>query len=121
MPILPRRKSDTAESAVEKGDKPADKSTDKPADRPAVAKRKESGRVTPKGSGRYTPPIPKEFKRSPTWVPVLMLTFLILGMLMIISNYLPSAGVLPGDSNNWYLLLGLGLITAGFITATKYH
>jgi hypothetical protein len=106
MAIMPRRKTKTAESAVQK---------------PAVTKRTTSGRVTPKQTGRYTAPIPKEFKRSPTWVPVLMLTFLILGMLLIIMNYLPGAGVLPGDSNNWYLLLGLGLITAGFITATKYH
>jgi hypothetical protein len=111
MPLMPRRKSKAPESAA----RPA-------ANKPAVTKRSgSSGRVTPKGTGRYTPPIPKEFKRSPTWVPVLMLTLLILGMLIIISNYLPSAGVLPGDSNNWYLLLGLGLITMGFITATKYH
>lgn len=91
------------------------------AGKPAVTKRTTSGRVTPKSTGRYTAPIPKEFKRSPTWVPVLMLTFLIVGMLLIILNYLPGAAFLPGDSNNWYLLTGLGLITAGFITATKYH
>ncbi|HEV7886353.1 MAG TPA: cell division protein CrgA [Acidimicrobiales bacterium] len=91
------------------------------SEKPAVTKHKASGRVTPKSTGRYTAPIPKEYRRSPTWVPVLMLTFLILGMLVIIMNYLPGAGVLPGDSNNWYLLLGLGLITMGFITATKYH
>lgn len=95
------------------------------AARPAVTKRPASGRVTPKGtttpSGRYTPPTPKEYRHSPTWVPVLMLTFFILGMIVIIFNYLPGAVLLPGDSNNWYLLLGLGLITAGFITATKYR
>lgn len=93
------------------------------SNRPAVTKRPATGRATPKGtaSGRYTPPIPKEYRHSPTWVPVLMLTFLILGMIVIISNYLPGAGFLPGDSNNWYLLLGLGLITMGFITATKYR
>lgn len=95
------------------------------APRPAVTKRSASGRATPKGttptSGRYTPPTPKVYKQSPTWVPVLMLTFFVLGMVVIIFNYLPGAVLLPGDSNNWYLLLGLGLITAGFITATKYR
>lgn len=82
-----------------------------------------SGRVTPKGtaSGRYTPPTPKEYKVSPRWVPVVMLTLLVLGMVVIISNYLPGAGILPGDTDNKYLLLGLGLITGGFITATKYR
>jgi membrane-associated PAP2 superfamily phosphatase len=109
MPILRRNKGKDDKAAA--------------TGRPAVAKRSGSGRATPKGtaSGRYTPPIPKEYRRSPTWVPVLMLTLLIAGMVTIISNYLPGAGFLPGDSNNWYLLLGLGLITLGFITATKYH
>jgi LPXTG-motif cell wall-anchored protein len=109
--------------AILRRNKTVDKPTSESA-RPPVTKRPATtGRATPKGttSGRYTPPIPKEYRRSPTWVPVLMLTFLIVGMLTIISNYLPGAGFLPGDSNNWYLLLGLGLITLGFITATKYR
>ena len=65
-------------------------------------------------------PIPKEKKVSPPWVPVLMFTCLGLGMTIIILDYL---GVLPEAPNgsNWYLLLGLGLITTGFITATTYH
>lgn len=72
-------------------------------------------------SGRYTPPIPREVKHSPRWVPVLMFIFLITGLLVIVLNYL---GVLPtksGEASNWYLLLGLGLITSGFITATGYR
>ena len=92
-----------------------------------------SGRVTPKKavgtpthtptpsthtSGRYTPPVPREMKVSPPWVPVLMFVLLGLGVAVIVLNYL---GVLPGDTKNWYLVLGLGLITAGFITATNYH
>ena len=59
--------------------------------------KRRGGRVTPRAqesSGRYTPPIPREQKVSPPWVPALMFTC---------------------------LLLGLGLITAGFITATQYH
>ena len=81
-------------------------------------------RVTPKtpgsapASGRYTPPIPKEQKVSPRWVPVLMFTFLALGVIVIVANYL---NLLPGDADNKYLLLGLGFITAGFVTATNYH
>ena len=98
------------------------------------------GRVTPKGGpvrrpagnaggsgrsaggqgagGRYTAPIPREFRQSPVWVPVLILTFFGLGLISILLNYL---GLLPGGANNWYLLLGLGLIVAGFIAATRYH
>lgn len=86
------------------------------------AKRRGS-RTTPKGgtstsSGRYTPPIPREAKVSPTWVPVLMFTTLGLGMIIIVINYL---GVLPGGADNWYLLGGLALITVGFVTATRFH
>jgi len=91
----------------------------------------KGGRVTPKGgakpvakasapvqTGRYTPPVPKAYKESPRWVPVLLLAFLALGMLTIVANYL---GLLPGGAKNGYLFLGLGLITCGFITATRYR
>ena len=75
--------------------------------------------MTPKGtSGRYTAPIPREERVSPRWVPVLILALLLLGVVMIIVNYL---GVLPGGASNWYLLVGLGLIVGGFVTATGYH
>ena len=98
--------------------------------------RRTTGRVTPKGggatkakaapeqvdagiaSGRYTPPIPREQKVSPWYVPAAMFTFLGIGVLTIVLNYV---GLLPGDTSNGYLLLGLGFITAGFITATNYH
>jgi len=76
------------------------------------------GRVTPRQSGRYTPPIPREKKVSPRWVPVLLLALLIGGMLVILLNYL---GVLPGGTKNEYLLGGLALITVGFVVATTYR
>lgn len=83
------------------------------------------GRVTPKGQrpggGRYTPPIPKEHKVSPKWVPILMFTLLGAGLLVIILNYLGLMPTKDGEASNWYLLLGLGLITGGFITATGYR
>jgi hypothetical protein len=84
---------------------------------PAKAKAK-TGRATPKQVGRYTPPIPKDKKVSPPWVPALMFTCLLLGMVIIISNYL---NVLPGGTKNAYLFVGLGLITAGFVTATQFR
>ena len=68
-------------------------------------------------SGRYTPPVPKDFHQSPRWVPILMFTLLALGVIVILVNYTP---LWPYQSN-WYLLLGLGLITLGFITATKWQ
>jgi hypothetical protein len=86
------------------------------------------GRVTPKGtkpsdgrpapSTRYTPPVPREVKVSPTWVPVLMFTLLGIGLVVIFLNYL---GVLPGGMSNAYLGLGLAAICGGIITATQYR
>ena len=87
----------------------------------------KGGRVTPKGgnrpgqpapSSRYTPPIPRSQKVSPTWVPVLMFTLLAIGLVVIFCNYL---GILPGGTKNTYLLVGLGSILGGIITATQYH
>ena len=86
--------------------------------KPTKPGKRGSGRVTPKASSRYTPPIPKEQKVSPKIVPILMFTLLGLGMVMILLNYV---GLLPGGAKNGYLIIGLVLITAGFITATQYH
>ena len=110
-------------------------------------RKKKGGRVTPKGgapkggavplrsrqavskghaatdtdhapSRRYTAPVPHEMKVSPLWVPVLMFTLLGAGALVIVLNYL---GLLPGATDNRYLLVGLGAVLGGIITATQYH
>lgn len=80
----------------------------------------QGGRVTAKGtqpSGRYTPPTSNADKISPTWVPVLMAVFMAVGGLVIILNYLGAFG----ETDNWYLLLGLGFVLASIITATQWH
>jgi hypothetical protein len=83
----------------------------------AAAGQTPAGRVAP-ASSRYTPPVVRSQKVSPRWVPVLMFALLGLGVLTIILNYL---GVLPGSSDNRYLLAGLAAITGGFVTATQYR
>ena len=67
---------------------------------------------------RYTAPAPKNKAPSPLWVPVVMFALLACGTLVIIVNYL---GLLPGEQQNRYLLLGLAQITAGFVMATFYR
>lgn len=67
---------------------------------------------------RYTPPPPKNKPPSKMWVPALMFALLATGTIVIVLNYL---GVLPGEQQNRYLLLGLVEITAGFIVATLYR
>ena len=96
--------------------------------KPPPKRKVKGGRVTPKGgqvsnprpdpSSRYTPPVPREHKVSPMWVPVLMFTLLGIGLVVIFLNYL---GVLPGGTKNSYLLVGLASILGGIMTATQYR
>jgi hypothetical protein len=96
--------------------------------KPPPKRKGKGGRVTPKGgpasvprpeaSSRYTPPVPPEYKVSAPWVPVLMFTLLGIGLVVIFCNYL---GVLPGGTKNSYLLVGLGSILGGIMTATQYR
>ncbi len=76
------------------------------------------GHRTPPASTRYTPPVPQSVKVSPRWVPVLVFTLLGLGLAVILLNYV---GFLPGEPSNWYLVVGLGFILGGILTATQWH
>jgi hypothetical protein len=55
---------------------------------------------------------------SPKWFVVIMSSFMILGVLIIVLNYLT---VLPGSVSRWYLWSGLGMIGAGFLMTTNYN
>jgi hypothetical protein len=96
--------------------------------------RARTGRVTPKGggspgarigrystaeqSGRYTRPVPRTVRRSAPWFGPAILVMMVLGILMILLNYLT---VLPGAVSVWYLVAGLVVIFAAFIMATTYR
>ena len=70
-------------------------------------------------SGRYTAPTvhtAAELHVTKPWVPYVMFAFLIVGLVLIIGNYLE---ILPGSSDGKYLLAGLLSITGGFATATQ--
>jgi hypothetical protein len=69
-------------------------------------------------SSRYTPPIPREFKESPRWVPIVMFALFAVGAIIILLFYM---GAVPGGRSNWYLVAGLVCILGGLFTATKYH
>lgn len=89
------------------------------AGRTTVRQGGKVGRYTaPEESGKYTPPIPKEVRRSPRWYGPMVLVLLILGVLLILLNYLT---VLPGSVSAWYLVAGLVVIFVGFVAATRYH
>jgi hypothetical protein len=111
--LVPRKPVTIRESAAAKASS-APPVTDKP------------GRATPKGGpaprapkpGRYTPPIPKEKRQSPRWFPFVLLGFLILGLAVIVLNYV---NVLPGGTSDWYLIGGIAAIVVGLFMATFYH
>jgi hypothetical protein len=82
-----------------------------------------SGRVTaPKDSRevnkRYTAPIPKSVRHSPPWFGPVLLILLVLGLLLIVGNYV---GIMPDSPSNWYLIGGLFGIVVGAMMATQYH
>ena len=89
-----------------------------------VKRRVSAGRVTPKGThpDSYKPDRVShtgfdELPPSPVWVPVLIFFWLGLGVATIIVNYL---GVL-WDTSNVVLLVGLGFVLAGLVTATRFR
>jgi LPXTG-motif cell wall-anchored protein len=43
------------------------------------------------------------------------------GVVMIVVNYLGAIPGTGGQATNFYLFLGLGLIAAGFLTATQWR
>jgi len=67
---------------------------------------------------RYTAPIPKSVRQSPRWYGPVLLALLILGLLLIVGNYV---GIMPGGTSNWYLVGGLVGIVVGAMMATQYH
>jgi hypothetical protein len=71
-----------------------------------------------KKRSRYTPPPPKKAPPSPLWYGVAVTTLLLTGLIVVVTNYI---GLLPGDAENRYLILGLVLISGGFMMATGYH
>jgi hypothetical protein len=75
---------------------------------------------TAEESGRYTRPIPKSVRRSPPWYGALILALLIVGVAVIVLNYL---GHIPGVAHGspWGLVAGLVMIFAGFLLATRYR
>jgi hypothetical protein len=82
-----------------------------------------AGRVTPPKDSReinkrYTAPIPKSVRQSPRWYGPLLLALLIIGLLLIVGNYV---GIMPGGMSNWYLVGGLVGIVVGAMMATQYH
>jgi FtsH-binding integral membrane protein len=82
-------------------------------------KSKEMGRyVSAQGRGSYTAPRPTSSDHSPRWYGWLLVGLLVLGVLIIILNYL---GQLPGSVSPWYLVAGLVSMFSAFYLATRFR
>ena len=67
----------------------------------------------------YAAPPPKRRpKASPRWFGFLVLGLMLIGVGMIVLNYM---GIMPGDTRQLWLWLGLGFIAGGFIAATQWR
>ena len=71
-------------------------------------------------SSRYTPKVPQSEKESPRWWPVLMLSLLSIGGILILIKYL---GWVPGGQNGsqWWIVAGLVCVLSGLFTATRWR
>jgi hypothetical protein len=65
-------------------------------------------------SSRYTPPVPAEMKLPKPWVPYVMVSLFVVGMVVIMLRNLVW-------HSNWLTLGGLVAILAGLYTATKWR
>ena len=70
----------------------------------------------------YTPPPTRSARKrvSPAWVPALMVGCFLLGIVWITIFYV-TGGDLPVNIGNWNLLIGFGLIIAGFGISTQWR
>ncbi|MAE33579.1 MAG: hypothetical protein CL493_04600 [Actinobacteria bacterium] len=83
---------------------------------PVSKKRKQNNRPTQ--SKNISSQMTSNKEPSSRWYVVLMSTLMIIGVLLIVLNYLT---LLPGSVSRWYLWSGLGLIGAGFLMTTNYN
>ncbi len=83
---------------------------------PVSKKRKQNNRPTQ--SKKISSQMSTSGVPSPRWYTILMSSLMIIGVLLIVLNYLT---LLPGSVSRWYLWSGLGLIGAGFLMTTNYN
>ena len=57
-------------------------------------------------------------KPAPRWYPYFMIGLMLLGVLVIVLNYM---GLMPQGLRAAWLWVGLALIAAGFMAATRYR
>lgn len=70
---------------------------------------------------RYQAPPKKKPKPSPPWYGPAIIALMLLGVLVIVLNYIGRMPGTGGVASNAYLFGGLGLIAVGFLAATQWR
>lgn len=66
----------------------------------------------------YTPPPKPRPKPSPRWVPIVGTSLIVVGLVIILVNYI-FPGVVP--IGNWSIVLGFVLMAAGLAVLSQWH
>ncbi len=88
-----------------------------------MARPKNTSRITPKGTrpeGQAPPrvPIASGPGASPAWMGYLIGIAFLIGIILIVSNYM---SWLPGAPSSGWILGGLGFVLVGIVTATRWR
>lgn len=80
-----------------------------------------------KGRGKGTPRLPQDPSKravpltSPRWLAPLMVTLFVIGLLWIVLYYLAPSLPVIADLGSWNMVIGFGLILAGFALSTRWR
>lgn len=83
---------------------------------------RRKGENRPRASA--TAPPARNPQPSPTWVPIVAVALLVLGLIVIIAGYVGLGTVTaswPLFGSNWGLIVGFVLLLGGFMTLTKWQ
>ena len=88
-----------------------------------MARPKNTSRITPKGTRPEgvrvdNEPVAGGDLTSPAWMGWLIGQLFVAGLVLIVSNYL---SWLPGSPASAWILVGLGFVLGGILTATKWR
>ncbi len=78
------------------------------------SRHRRKGKPRPRPQQAAGPPVKP--RPSPRWVPVVGLSLIGLGLLVLLVNYLPGL-----FETNWLLLVGLIVMTGGFVLLTTWR
>ena len=79
------------------------------------------GRKKAKPTPTATASTPRALKASPPWYAPLMVALLIIGLLYIVVFYVTETRYPVASIGGWNVVIGFGIIMAGFLMATRWR